>query len=157
MNTAAPGWYPDPTQGGRIRYWDGTSWMDAQPTTTPTPTATPTMPSAPAAPVYPQQPVPAAYNPQPVATSKTSGLAIASIVCSIAGTAVAGIGFIAGIILGHMALSEISKSGGRIEGRGLALAGLIIGYVLAALCVIAIVVIIAIFANDPTFFDDVSA
>ena len=163
MNTAPPGWYPDPSQGGRIRYWNGAMWSDAQPAT-----AAPTTGAAPApqptTPAYPQQSAqptaPPSYAPA-YATStqvptKTSGLAIASIVCSTAGTMVAGVGFIAGIILGHMALSEIAKSGGRIEGRGLAMAGLIIGYVLAALIVIAIVVVIALLANSPEIFDDIS-
>ena len=38
-----------------------------------------------------------------------------------------GIGFIAGIICGHISLSQIKKTGE--QGRGMAIAGLIIGYV----------------------------
>ncbi len=26
MNDVAPGWYPDPHKGSRLRYWDGTTW-----------------------------------------------------------------------------------------------------------------------------------
>src|SRR5262249_31531735 len=58
----------------------------------------------------------------PVAT-KTSGWAIASLVCSLVGAG------LLGVIFGHIALNEIKKSNGFIEGRGLALAGLIIGYI----------------------------
>ncbi len=70
----------------------------------------------------------------------TSGLAIASLVCSILCIPVN----IAGIICGHLALSEIKKSAGRIGGRGLAIAGLIIGYLQIAL--IPFILIIATIA-----------
>jgi len=49
------------------------------------------------------------------------------------------------VILGHLSLSEIRKSAGRLTGEGLATAGLILGYVgLAAIPVILILAAIAI-------------
>jgi len=54
---------------------------------------------------------------------KTSGLAIASLVTSL--TCIAP----AAIICGHIALSQIKASGGYLTGRGVALAGTILGYV----------------------------
>lgn len=59
----------------------------------------------------------------PVQTPKTSGLAIASLVTAV--TCIAP----AAIITGHIALSQIKASAGQLTGRGLALAGTIIGYV----------------------------
>jgi Domain of unknown function (DUF4190) len=56
----------------------------------------------------------------------TSGKAIGSLVCGLV------VVFfplsIVAIILGHWALAEIHHSGGRLTGRGMALAGLILGY-----------------------------
>jgi hypothetical protein len=54
-------------------------------------------------------------------------MAVASLICSLAGLFTLGIGSIPGVILGHMALPE-TRSGER-SGHGLAIAGLIIGYV----------------------------
>jgi Domain of unknown function (DUF4190) len=54
---------------------------------------------------------------------QTSGMAVASLI-----TGLLGISPVA-IILGHIALSQIKKSGGQLTGFGLALAGTIIGYV----------------------------
>lgn len=52
---------------------------------------------------------------------------------------------IAGIILGHLSLSEIRKSAGRLQGQGLAIAGLVLGYLgIAGLPFILIVAAIAI-------------
>ena len=62
----------------------------------------------------------------------TSGMAIASLVCSLLG-----IGLV-GVILGHLALNEIKKSNGYTQGRGLAIAGLIIGYLQIAAGVVII-------------------
>lgn len=56
---------------------------------------------------------------------------------------------IAGIIFGHIALSQIKRSGD--SGRGLALTGVIIGYIVAALLAIFVVLyvtlIFAVFAS----------
>jgi hypothetical protein len=57
----------------------------------------------------------------------TSGLAIASLVLSILW--LAGLGSLLAIILGFLSLSQIRRSNGRTGGRGLAIAGLIIGTV----------------------------
>jgi len=59
---------------------------------------------------------------------ESSGKATASMVCGILFflwpfTAVAA------VILGHIALSEIKKSAGRLAGRGMAMVGLILGYI----------------------------
>lgn len=60
--------------------------------------------------------------------ARTSGLAIASLVLSL----VIPIGCIPAIVCGHIALRKIEKDA-MIQGRGLALAGLIIGYVVLGL------------------------
>lgn len=49
------------------------------------------------------------------------------------------------IIVGHMALREIDSSNGRLGGRGLALAGLILGYVALGLLVVALISFMAVF------------
>lgn len=53
---------------------------------------------------------------------KTSGVAIASLVTSLLGIG------LAGVICGHVALSKIKKAAGTLGGKGLAIAGLVIGY-----------------------------
>lgn len=80
----------------------------------------------PAPPQYPVV-VPVAYMPAP----KTNGLAIAAFVCPL----VLCVLFPLGIIFGHIALSQIARTGE--GGRGLAIAGLVISYVLAAIVVFA--------------------
>jgi len=71
-------------------------------------------------------PAPAVF--QPGQQPQTSGKALASM---ILGIGVFLLGFFSGvpaIIFGHMAKSEIRRSGGRLQGDGMALAGLILGY-----------------------------
>jgi hypothetical protein len=60
------------------------------------------------------------------AQGHTSGKAIASLICGIFFFVLPAA--IVAIVLGHLSYSEIGKSLGRIRGRGLALAGLILGY-----------------------------
>ncbi|MFP3968407.1 DUF4190 domain-containing protein [Actinomadura fulvescens] len=57
---------------------------------------------------------------------QTSGLAIGSLIAGIVGL-LCGFGSIVAVVLGHLALSKIKKTGE--GGRGLAIAGLILGYV----------------------------
>jgi peptidyl-prolyl cis-trans isomerase B (cyclophilin B) len=71
-------------------------------------------------PAYPGYPV-----PQP-----TNTLAIASLVCAFVFAPL-------GIVFGHISLSQIKKTGE--EGRGLALAGLIISYLITALTILLVV------------------
>jgi len=72
----------------------------------------------------------------------TSGKAIGSLIC--------GIFFfflpasVTAVILGHLSLSEIRKSAGRLGGQGLATAGLVLGYVGLAILPILIIAAIAI-------------
>ena len=58
------------------------------------------------------------------AAPKTSGLAIASLVCGILCVP------IASIVLGHLALSQIKRAAGAVVGKGMAIAGLVLGYLL---------------------------
>lgn len=74
-------------------------------------------------------------------SAQTNGLAVASLVCGIASFVLFGpLSGIPAIILGHMARSRISQTGE--QGSGLALAGLILGYVQLVLDVIAVVLIV---------------
>lgn len=65
----------------------------------------------------------------PVVPEKNSGLAIASLVCGIASFLLLLLTGIPAIICGHMALGKIKKSQGSLGGRGMAITGLILGYV----------------------------
>lgn len=67
----------------------------------------------------PSQPIP----PTPPVQPKTSGLAITSLV-----TALLCLGVVP-VIFGHVALSKIKRSMGALTGQGMAIAGLVIGYV----------------------------
>jgi type II secretory pathway pseudopilin PulG len=78
-------------------------------------------------PQYPPQAQPyRAYQP-----AQTDGGAIASMVLGIASIVLC-LSFLAGIpaiIVGHLSLSRIKKSMGRLKGEGMALTGLILGYI----------------------------
>ena len=83
-------------------------------------------------------------TPQFQPSPPTSGLAIASLILSISAfVALPLVGSIAGVVCGHMARSKLRQSGYASEGNGLALAGVIIGWVGIAFWVglIALIVI----------------
>jgi hypothetical protein len=69
------------------------------------------------------------------ATRGTNGLAIAALVLGILW--VYWVGSILAVIFGHVALSQIHRS--RQGGRGLAIAGLVLGYVGLALLLLLII------------------
>jgi len=69
-------------------------------------------------------------NPYPqttTATPKTSGLAIASLVCGIFGLLL--LPGLLGVILGIIAISRINSSNGAIKGKGLAIGGLVLSLI----------------------------
>lgn len=79
------------------------------------------------------------------AEPQTDGKAIGSLICGIASVTIFSIlAGIPAIILGHISRSDIRKSGGRLKGEGMALAGLIMGYV--SLAIIPLILIIAVIA-----------
>jgi type IV pilus assembly protein PilA len=79
----------------------------------------------------------------PVGPAETSGKAIISLVCGL--LFVVPLAFIVAIVFGHLGLSEIRKSAGRLKGEGMAIAGLVLGYLwIAAIPMILIVAAIAI-------------
>ena len=82
------------------------------------------------------------YYPGPM-PAPTNGMAIASLSCSVASFVIIPlIGAILGVIFGHMALGQINASNGREQGRGMAQAGLIIGYIHLGLFVLVIAIVI---------------
>lgn len=110
-------------------------------------------PSTPAAAV--PSPIPAAYYPpaapvrapaayyspmaggyqQPV---RTSGQAIAALVLGLVGL---GVGSILALIFGYSARGEIDRSHGRVTGRGMATAGIVLGWIGIAWMIILIIVV----------------
>jgi hypothetical protein len=62
----------------------------------------------------------------PVVTTPTSGLAIGALICGIAEIFTLGFAAIPAVILGHLARSNIKRTGER--GDGMAIAGLVLGY-----------------------------
>jgi hypothetical protein len=76
------------------------------------------------APAPPPPPVP--YGYPPAVPKETNGLAVASLTAGIVW--MAWLGSIAAVIFGHMALAQIKGSHGRQTGEGLAIAGLVLGY-----------------------------
>jgi hypothetical protein len=74
----------------------------------------------------------------------TNGFAIASLACSI-GTFFTGFTFILGVIFGHIARKQIKQTGE--SGDGLAVAGLVIGYVFVGLSALLVVIFVGALAS----------
>ncbi len=135
------GWYDDGS--GAQRWWDGTGWTEhiADPTPpTPAyepvaqdvsaPAAAPSHTLQPAAPYATQQYASQPYAPAP---GSTNGLAITALVLGILG-----FGVIA-VIFGHIAMGQLKRNPQQ-EGRGLAIAGLILGYIVVGFWVVLIAI-----------------
>ena len=96
--------------------------------------ATPAAPAYGAAPAAPQAYAPQGYG-QPAAADKWNVLAIISLVSAFFVS-------LAAVICGHIALSQIKKTGEK--GRGLAIAGLVLGYLGLVAGLIFIIVMVAV-------------
>jgi len=86
---------------------------------------------------YPGYPYPPYAYPPPPTPPPTNSLAIASLVCAFVFAPL-------GIVFGHLSLSQIRRSGE--DGRGLAIAGLVIGYVVTIATIVAVVAGTLLFA-----------
>ena len=76
-------------------------------------------------------------SPYPTAIGKkTNGLAIASLVCGIAGI-IFFIPAVLGVVFGFVARSQIRRSSGTQGGEGLALAGIIVGFAWIVLLIVS--------------------
>ena len=79
---------------------------------------------------------------------RTSNLAIISLVSGILGwTLLPWIASIVAIVTGHMARAEIRRGAGTIEGDGLALSGLVLGYAMIAISFIGLMLILLFFGG----------
>lgn len=104
-----------------------------------------------ASPYPPPGAMPPGYPAYPPATQTTNGLAIASLVLGIVW--VFGIGAILAVIFGFVARKQISESGGRQGGGGMALAGIILGFVGIAGLILWIVFVAVVVRNINTCLD----
>jgi hypothetical protein len=135
-------------------------WSD--PTYPPAPPAWPAPPGAdpaatPGAPTYPAYQAPTPYGAPPpaygaapgygagyVMQPPTNGLAIAAMVCSLAGL-ITLISFPVGAVLGHIALKQVRERGE--QGEGYAKTGIIVGWIGTGLFVLCCGAYIAFFAS----------
>lgn len=84
--------------------------------------------------------------------SRATGTNPLAIVSLIAAIVMPGLGSIAAVILGHMALGQIRTSGQ--DGRGLAIAGLVIGYLgLLAMLLGILLVVSAAGGSSPFIYE----
>ncbi|MBE3123580.1 MAG: DUF4190 domain-containing protein [Planctomycetes bacterium] len=76
----------------------------------------------------------------PPAPPQTNGLAVASLVLGIISLACSQcLTAIPGIIFGHIALGQIRRSGGTQGGRGLAIGGLVTGYISVGIVLLVLI------------------
>ena len=90
-------------------------------------------------------PGPATATAMVTSSARTNGLAIASLACGLAQFAFGPPATIPAIVLGHMARSQIKRTGE--QGAGLALAGLVLGWGAVILGIVLIAVGLAIAAG----------
>ena len=83
---------------------------------------------------------------------QTSALAVVSLVAGVLGwTLLPFLGSIAAVVTGHMARSEIRRAPDRLEGDGLAIAGLVLGYLSIALGVLLVFAVFLFFGGLAAF------
>jgi len=81
-------------------------------------------------------------------TKQTNTLAIVSLVSGILGwTLLPWLGSIVAIITGHMARAEIRRNLDTMEGDGLAIGGLVLGWTMIALSLIGLLLVVLFFGG----------
>ncbi|MHB0866646.1 MAG: DUF4234 domain-containing protein [Thermoleophilia bacterium] len=85
----------------------------------------------------------AAMTAGPVPADKAGGLALAATILSILGLFCCGLTSIVGIILGVIELGRIKKGESSAKGRGLAMAGVVVGAIVVVLYILVVVISIA--------------
>jgi hypothetical protein len=87
------------------------------------------------------------------AIRRTSSLAVVSLVAGLLGWTLAPwIGSIVAIVTGHMARSEIRRDPEGVEGDGLAIAGLVLGWLMIGLSVLTILAVVLFFGGLAALF-----
>lgn len=176
MSDATPpraGWYQDPENPDGERWWNGSGWSDQKRAATadagftfgspaaeprPDPYAAQTYPAPPSYTAPAQttaSPYVAAPYGAPAYGARSNGLAIAGLIVSAGGWIVFPfVAPIAGIILSAFGLARAKQAeaaGNPNSGRGIALAGLIIGIVITVLGILFWVAYFAfVFSTFPT-------
>lgn len=82
------------------------------------------------------------YQQQPAATASTNTMAVISMISSIVGWFSFGVLCIVGVVLGHMSLKQMKTSGE--GGRGMAITGLVVGYIGIAGWIIGLIIFIVV-------------
>ena len=82
------------------------------------------------------------------ATRQTSTLAVVSLIFGILGwILIPWIGSLVAIVTGHLARGEIRRSPATLDGDGMAIAGLVLGYAMLALSLLGIVFLLLFFGG----------
>lgn len=109
----------------------------------------PAYPQQPAAPYG--QPMPYAAPGMPMAVAEPNNLALTSMIAGILSLTLCGtIAAIVAIITGHMGLNRANQLPPQLARRGMAIAGLIMGYVSLGLTILFIIFIVATSGSTPT-------
>jgi hypothetical protein len=128
------GWYPDPELRGQDRWWDGTTWTDTR-------RASGTAAPQPPAPAYPGAPT---YVAAPVTRNN---LAVIGFFLSLSGFFVPVVvnSFAGGIvsIIGLRRSKSLPGTGVFSNGRGISIAGILIGFIWGAICLLGLAAFIA--------------
>jgi hypothetical protein len=116
-----PGWYPDPNDAATQRYWDGTDWTENR---------------APGA------------SQAAAAQAKTNGFSIAALVLGILW--LYWVGSVLALVFGYMGKKQIDEAGGMQTGRGMAVAGIVLGWIGVGTLVVFLVLVLVGVATSPS-------
>lgn len=79
-------------------------------------------------------------------------MAVISLVAGILGwTLLPFVGSLVAIVTGHMARGEIKRGNGLVDGDGLAVSGLVLGYAMVAVAILSIIGVVLLFGGLAAF------